>query len=72
MGDPKQFIRDVQDRHRVITVPIDLRTIVTARLLSNQHAPNGTEELLAWILNLLEVVEKQHQIIEHIKRSDEE
>jgi hypothetical protein len=31
-------------------VPFSIEDIVKARWIGNKHAPNGTDELLAWIL----------------------
>lgn len=45
---------------------IDLQTTIKARWMSgsDQHAPNGTDELLAWILILIDMVGRKEAAIE--------
>jgi hypothetical protein len=53
-------IEAIKDEHRVLETNFTIPEICEARLISGNHAPNGTEELLAWLLLVCEIGHKAH------------
>jgi len=54
----EQDYEDLKEKYRLLHTPEAVVDIIKSRLATGNHAPNGTEELLAWILNLVDAKPK--------------
>lgn len=51
---------------------ISLETVLKARLIEDNHAPNGTEELVVWCLKLIDIIVEQRNKINTLEHEREE